>query len=414
MSLRNISEILTQVSSILKKSTTLTSIILKADVIQIKEWNAMAFLEIADESGSISAIIKSYKNKIKVSDAIKISGNIESYRGKVQLNIVTYEKIGGSKNVDNLNQIISELDKLNCIHDKKKELPSNIKNIGIISSKNAAGLRDFLHIVNSKSGFNIYLYEASVQGNSAPKEIISAIKSANKHNVCDILCIIRGGGSKDDLSCFNDKKLAIKIHESGIPTLSGIGHEIDKCIVDLVVDKSFITPSAVAQFIIGYDLHSNNLIKQFDALKYNLMTRINQVYSYINSNKLHLEKLYDEINNKINAINAKYSNNLDKLKRKLYDDVNLFMSYIINCKNELHICQKNIVDELDDILLSYKNINSIDDGSIKNKIMQYESKLSKMSTPKIYDENKNIIMTCEQFNCAKKIFIEFVDGLVTL
>ena len=95
----------------------------------------------------------------------------------------------------------------------------------------------------------LVIYPTVVQGVTAPPKIIRAIELANQHDYVDIIVISRGGGSKEDLACFNDPRLAKSIYESQLPTVTGIGHEIDQSIADFVADKSFITPTATAEGI---------------------------------------------------------------------------------------------------------------------------------------------------------------------
>ena len=81
------------------------------------------------------------------------------------------------------------------------------------------------------------MYPSLVQGNDAAQSLINAIKKANKDNLCDVIIIGRGGGSQEDLSCFNDEELARTIFDSKIPVVSGVGHEGDFTITDFVSDK---------------------------------------------------------------------------------------------------------------------------------------------------------------------------------
>lgn len=407
----NISQILSTVSSVLKSNLSLNSIQLKVDVVQIKEWNTMAFLEISDETGSMSATIKSYGTKIKPTDSISVVGNIESYKGKVQLNITKYNKSGQSKNVDDLNKLISELKESGIIGNKKKDLPKNIKNIGIISSKNAAGLKDFMHIINSKSGFNIYLYESSVQGLSAPAEIKRAVKLANKHNVCDILCLIRGGGSKDDLSCFNNKDMAISVATSKIPTICGIGHEIDTSIVDLVVDRSFITPSAVAQFIITSSTDTDYTIKRFEKLRKIIISHLNRLEQYIYQYKNKLFKMRSDILINLGDTYVNKYSELDSLKNDVVTNINLSRSYIINANIRIKKYSESILNKLDLDTNRYLDRYQLAD-KINSILVLYDNKIKSVTNPQIVDENDSLITTLEDFKLAKKVIIKFIDGSI--
>jgi exodeoxyribonuclease VII large subunit len=95
----------------------------------------------------------------------------------------------------------------------------------------------------------VVIYPAQVQGEAAPASLIAALASANARAECDVLILARGGGSLEDLSAFNDETLARAIRASAIPVVTGVGHEIDISIADLVADRRAATPSAAAELV---------------------------------------------------------------------------------------------------------------------------------------------------------------------
>lgn len=133
---------------------------------------------------------------------------------------------------------------------KKRPLPDNLQTIGVISSTGAAGYADFCKILNERwGGLRLRVANCGVQGLSAADEIIRALKYFNEQEPVDIIVIIRGGGSKDDLAVFNDELLTRKIAASKIPVLTGIGHEIDESLADLAADVRASTPSNAAELL---------------------------------------------------------------------------------------------------------------------------------------------------------------------
>ncbi|MDD3272991.1 MAG: exodeoxyribonuclease VII large subunit [Bacteroidales bacterium] len=134
------------------------------------------------------------------------------------------------------------------------ELPALPSKIAIISSENAAGYRDFIkHLHNNEYGFNFQtqLFSSLMQGATAPQEIISSLeKIAERADEFDLVVIVRGGGSVQDLSCFDDYELAANIAQFPIPVLTGIGHDHDFHIADMVAFQGLKTPTATADFII--------------------------------------------------------------------------------------------------------------------------------------------------------------------
>ncbi len=134
---------------------------------------------------------------------------------------------------------------------KKRPLPSDLGKIGVISSTNAAGYLDFLKILDNRwGGLQISTINTQVQGLDAPAQIIRALDYFNQQGQVDIIAIIRGGGSADDLSAFNDELLARAIAASRIPVITGIGHEVDESLADLAADVRASTPSNAAERLV--------------------------------------------------------------------------------------------------------------------------------------------------------------------
>ena len=134
--------------------------------------------------------------------------------------------------------------------DKKRPLPDNLTSIGVISSPQAAGYADFVKILNERwGGLKLTVAKTQVQGVIAADQIIRALNYFNEHDNVQVIAIIRGGGSADDLAVFNDEQLVRAIAASKIPVITGIGHEIDETLSDLAADLVGSTPSNVAQML---------------------------------------------------------------------------------------------------------------------------------------------------------------------
>ncbi len=132
----------------------------------------------------------------------------------------------------------------------KKPIPAQARHIGIVTSASGAAIRDALSVIRRRSPQSeVTVYPTPVQGEAASAKIIEAIRLANRHAASDVLLLIRGGGSLEDLWCFNDEALARAIFDSGIPIVSGIGHEIDFTIADFVADVRAPTPSVAAETV---------------------------------------------------------------------------------------------------------------------------------------------------------------------
>lgn len=138
--------------------------------------------------------------------------------------------------------------------ERKRPLPTYPRRIGLITSPTGAAIHDFLNIVGRRYPLvEIILAPSSVQGESAPAEVIAALQALNHHHVAreplDLIVIARGGGSMEDLAAFNHEGLARAIFASQVPVVSAVGHETDYTIADYVADLRAPTPSAAAELV---------------------------------------------------------------------------------------------------------------------------------------------------------------------
>ena len=132
----------------------------------------------------------------------------------------------------------------------KKPLPEIIKRVGIITSSTGAALHDILSVLQRRDPrLQVIIYPSQVQGQGSALSVASQIALANARHECDVLIVGRGGGSLEDLWCFNEPEVAYAIHHSQLPVISAVGHEIDVTISDFVADVRAATPSAAAELV---------------------------------------------------------------------------------------------------------------------------------------------------------------------
>ena len=164
---------------------------------------------------------------------------------------------------------------------RKKAIPPLPQRIGIITSPQGAALRDILNILARRHhSANIVIYPAQVQGDSAPSEVIAGLRyfhqDSRRGNAAEVIIIARGGGSVEDLACFNHEGLARAVANSKIPVIAAIGHETDFTIVDFVADLRAPTPSAAAELVIrsrqDIEAQAEDLSRRLErALRYRLL-----------------------------------------------------------------------------------------------------------------------------------------------
>jgi len=177
--------------------------------------------------------------------------SVYTIRGDYQLIVDSLELSGDGLLRAKFEALQQKLEKAGLFDkDKKKPIPTWPKKIGIITSPSGAAIRDILTIIKRRCPtIPAIIYPCAVQGDLAAPEIARSILVANERNECDVLILGRGGGSLEDLWPFNEEVVAQSIFKSELPLVSGIGHEIDLTISDLVADLRAPTPSAAAELV---------------------------------------------------------------------------------------------------------------------------------------------------------------------
>jgi exodeoxyribonuclease VII large subunit len=158
---------------------------------------------------------------------------------------------------------------------RKRSLPQLPIRIGVVTSATGAVLQDILSTLKRRSPFcQVYLCAATVQGDNAPAEVASALRSLNQTD-CDAIIVARGGGSLEDLWAFNTLPVVQAIYNSAVPIVSAIGHETDFTLADFVADVRAATPTAAAELVTQID--QAELLRQTDNQAQNLRASINAI-----------------------------------------------------------------------------------------------------------------------------------------
>ena len=214
------------------------------------------FFDIKDQGGSVGCFMSVWQLRVPIQDGMKVIISAVpklTQWGKFSLTIKTVRPSGEGALKKSFELLKSKLDAEGLFAvERKRQLPATPGHIAIISSTQSAGYADFIKILNDRwGGIKVDVAHVQVQGEVAPDQIIQAINYFNQQeSLPEVIVIIRGGGSADDLSAFNDELLVRAIAGSRIPTLVGVGHETDESLADLVADVRAATPSNAAQILV--------------------------------------------------------------------------------------------------------------------------------------------------------------------
>jgi len=219
------------------------------------------YFSLKDSGSSISAALFGAGGKKKLSfdlkDGLQIlcRGKVSIYapRGNYQFIIDQIEPLGAGALQIAFEQLKAKLAVEGLFDSKrKKPLPPFPKKIAVVTSPTGAVIRDMLNILKRRAPhLEVLVIPAVVQGEDAPKQLIRGLEAANKYGLAEIVVLARGGGSIEDLWCFNDETLARAIAASALPVISAVGHEVDFTISDFVSDLRAPTPSAAAEIVSG-------------------------------------------------------------------------------------------------------------------------------------------------------------------
>ena len=255
---------------------------------EISNWRPSSsghvYFTLKDNTAQLKAVmfkssLYSLKFKPKDGDKVRCTGRLSVYepQGNYQIIVNKMEAAGAGDILAMLEQRKQKLAQEGLFDpEKKRELPSMPKTIGVVTSPSGAAIRDILQVSRRRNkNVNIIVFPALVQGEGAAQNIVKMIEIANFYKMCDVLIVGRGGGSIEDLLPFSEEIVVRAVAASEIPTISAVGHDIDWALCDYAADQRAATPSAAAELAVP------------------LLSDITQYISYFKT------ELYNEIKQKI-------------------------------------------------------------------------------------------------------------------
>lgn len=293
----SISSVIARIKNVLTQTMDLDGIWIQGEISNLtKHRSGHYYFSLKDKSGEMSCVMfSSYVSRLNfnVEEGMRVlvSGSINVYeqRGSLQLVIRQMKQ-------DGLGDLYLEFEKRKqdllrtgyFDESHKKAKPDYIENIGVVTGAQAAALQDVLSTIQRRwPMMKVTLYPSLVQGSLAPKSLIQSLKEADTH-YHDALLIVRGGGSFEDLFCFNDVQLVKTIYSLNTYIVSGVGHEVDTTLCDLVCDHRSVTPTAAAQWVTldQYEVMTQ-ILKDRELLRQNMSMILNHNKLKLDSYKNH-------------------------------------------------------------------------------------------------------------------------------
>ena len=302
------------------------------------------YFTIKDKNSSLSCVMFKFENQNilfepKVGDELILNGNVGIYAptGKYQFNVKHIEVFGEGALLKAYEELKKKLEYEGLFEaSNKKDFPTMPKSIAVITSETGAVLRDIVTVLRRRSPtLVVTLIESQVQGRDADKFIVQAIKTANKRKDFDLIILARGGGSIEDLWCFNMESVAREIFKSRLPIVSAIGHETDFTISDFVADLRAPTPSAAAELISQNHL---NLSDSLERITNEIIKIISNKINYIGDNVKNLLKLIRHPGDKLRETTQQIDNYEMRIKNSL---MNLILKKSKDLEQEISILKSS-------------------------------------------------------------------------
>ncbi|MDE9435065.1 exodeoxyribonuclease VII large subunit [Xenorhabdus bovienii] len=308
-------------------------------------------------------------------------------RGDYQLIVESIQPAGDGllqQQFEVLKQKLTSEGLFDSIH--KKPLPSPAKCLGVITSASGAALHDILNILKRRDpSLPIIIYPTAVQGAEAPLQIIRAIELANDRQECDVLIVGRGGGSLEDLWCFNDEQVARAIFQSRIPIVSAVGHETDVTIADFIADLRAPTPSAAAELVSRNQIE---LLRQVQSLQ----QRLEMAMDYFFAQKL---RIFNTLQHQLQQQRpdlrlARQQNKLVELRQKLVDS-------LLRCLKQHSLSHEK---------LNLRLLQTNPDQQIRHysqQIQQYDFRLKQAIERQLGHYREKFAVSCSQLNAVSPL-----------
>lgn len=373
----------TYIKQIFDAEELLHNIPVVGEIFGISSSRNVFYFSLKDESSSLSCV-SFYPNlfiDIKEGDKVIVTGSPNYYikGGRLNFNVIKLEKVGLGELYEQFLKLKDKLQHEGLFDEHhKKKIPSEIKRIGVITSKEGAVIQDIKNVAWRRNPMvDIVLYNTKVQGLNAENEIAHAIEVMGKYDKIDVIVVARGGGSLEDLWAYNTEVVARAIYNCTKPIVSAVGHETDYTIIDFVSDLRAPTPSAAAE-LLTFDLSGKRA---------EMWGMFELLYSEV-------KKIINKNINSFNMINYKLFNVIEK---RLVKEENNFNNKKYDFLNS---CESFINQQYYDLGLIETTIKNIDPKKI---LSQGYAKI---------EQNNISVSSLAQLNKDNDLTINFIDGKI--
>ncbi len=346
------------------------------------------YFTLKDEDGAIRcAMFRNQNIKLNFSpengDRCVLKGQVSIYapRGDYQLIVKSIEPAGSGNLMQKFEALRRKLDDEGLFDQSKKmEIPPSPKHIAIVTSSSTAAFQDIISTVQRRApGAQISLSDATVQGDNAHISIIKALNriinfnEINVENKVDVVILSRGGGSIEDLWCFNNEELAREIFSFPLPTISGVGHEIDFTICDFVSDLRVPTPTAAAELVTEFIYQFDNKLKNYKTNLYQAITNIfEDLKQFIDLNNSKLKNpttLLREKSQRLDNIDLRLQQSQKSIIVNRSNEINMYVTLL---KNTNPLLRLNVINEKIRRILNNMN------RGVKEKLKTNNNNLEKL------------------------------------
>lgn len=290
--------------------------------------NKWVYFNLKDEESKVQCFASVYNLSTVIEDGMKLRvKGLPRLHNKYgfSINVSSLEPVGEGSLKKAFELLKNKLEREGLfVPERKRPLPTYPETVGIISSEQAAGYADFIKIVNKRwIGVDFKFIDVQVQGEPAVSDIVSAIETFNRlPQLPQVLVIIRGGGSLDDLQAFNTEPVARLISSSRVPILTGVGHEVDVTLADLAADVRASTPSNAAEILVP-DMRDVSI--QVNSSFAGIRAKFDHRIKELNFKIEHLENtLLRYINNpleRINELNSRLTSGHERMIKYISDQL---------------------------------------------------------------------------------------------